>query len=100
VKTTPYDRRPSEKILLPVLAQATATAIACLTWGVRDRITLALAGCTASTLVLGYVVKDARVEVLSDIALSRQAAGGNGDDGDQPADRPAEIGPEDDHPAE
>jgi hypothetical protein len=83
---------------VPALAQATATAVACLTRGVRDRVSLALAACTASTLVLGYVVKDARLGVLEEIALSRQGAGGDGDDGDRPTEKPAEIGPEDDHP--
>jgi hypothetical protein len=100
LKTTPYDRRPSEKVLVPALAQATATAVACLTRGVRDRISLTLASCTAATLVLGYVVKDARLEVLKDIALSRHAAGSDGDDGDQPTEKPAEIGPEDEHPGD
>ena len=66
--------------------------------GRPDRVSLTLAGCTASTLVLGYVVKDARLEVLEDIALSRQPGGSDGADGDQPTEKPAEIGPEDDHP--
>jgi hypothetical protein len=104
VKATPYDDRPSEKVVYPAVLQALVVALLAVRRGLGDRATLAAAACTAITTVVGFGLTDLRFEALRCIVVStaeRAKEGAtDGWDGDRPDERPPELTEADQHPPE
>ena len=104
MKATPYDGRPSEKVVYPAVLQALLVAVLAARRGLGDRATLAAAACTAITTVVGFCLTDLRFEALRRIVLSSaeraKEGASDGWDGDRPDERPPALTEADQHPAE
>ncbi len=99
MESSPYDTRPSEKVLLPTLVLAGATVVSATTKKVGSAVVLTLAACTATTAVLGWLARDSRFEQVRGLLLARKASSsGDGDDGDRQSEHPPALTSDDDHP--